>query len=340
MPAKTIALSPELMRIGTGTRRKKNSGGGGGKKLRAKTATSSDRLRKKLEDRIRSYQQRAGKRASGKPNRKKSTTKASSKGPAEIMVDTEPSSAFDDSLAFLQGLATATEKIPETAPGSRKNYDAVLGKDRTDSKNTDPPYGVLKNGSKPTYREWKRRTQKVGISTDIDPAPEPKRVAVVPDVSPGPVVPAPGPVVPAPGPVVPAPGPVAPAPVFEPIQLSIKPPEVPVPPRSEALAAIKKARKADRKKHKPRTLGKRGKNISVLICNQRTRKARQREQGILRSSTIAEVKEYLRERNLIKAGTSAPNDVLRSMYEDAILAGKVTNTHDDTVMHNYMESEK
>tara|TARA_B000000557_G_C20441081_1_gene303103 strand:+ start:129 stop:320 length:192 start_codon:yes stop_codon:yes gene_type:complete len=61
---------------------------------------------------------------------------------------------------------------------------------------------------------------------------------------------------------------------------------------------------------------------------------------MLRAQSIKEVKKYLVERNLVKAGTLAPNDVLRHMYEEAILTGKVSNTGGQAEMHNYMHQDK
>ena len=80
--------------------------------------------------------------------------------------------------------------------------------------------------------------------------------------------------------------------------------------------------------------------MSVLIKNQRTRRAIQREQGVIRSKKLKDIKEYLRKRNLIKSGSLAPADVLRRMYEEAVLSGDVTNTHGESMVHNYMEAGK
>ena len=115
-------------------------------------------------------------------------------------------------------------------------------------------------------------------------------------------------------------------------------------PRQEALAAIKKERSAARKKEKrargkARTLGKRGRSVSVLIKNQRTRRAVQREQGVLRGKHLKDIKDYLRKRSLIKSGTTAPADVLRRMYEEAVLSGDVNNTRGGALVDNYMDAK-
>ena len=82
-------------------------------------------------------------------------------------------------------------------------------------------------------------------------------------------------------------------------------------------------------------LGKKGKHISVLIKNNNTRKKIKHEQSLLRQKPMQEIKEYLRTKNLIKSGTLAPNDVLREMYEKAILSGDIHNKSKDTLIHNF-----
>jgi hypothetical protein len=41
----------------------------------------------------------------------------------------------------------------------------------------------------------------------------------------------------------------------------------------------------------------------------------------------------------LKVGSEVPNDVLRQLYENAILAGDVTNKSKDTLIHNYFNDK-
>jgi hypothetical protein len=39
---------------------------------------------------------------------------------------------------------------------------------------------------------------------------------------------------------------------------------------------------------------------------------------------------------MVKTGTTCPPDILRKMYESALMAGEVTNINKDTLLHNFM----
>ena len=98
-----------------------------------------------------------------------------------------------------------------------------------------------------------------------------------------------------------------------------------------------KKRKTRRTKYK---LGKTKKNIAILIKNSKTRRNVQIEMGKLKQIPINEVKKYLYGKNLLKIGSSAPNDVLRTMYEQAILSGDITNTGNGVLLHNFLNEKK
>jgi len=87
-------------------------------------------------------------------------------------------------------------------------------------------------------------------------------------------------------------------------------------------------------------LGKRGRNISVLIKNNNTRKKIKQELSILRKKPILEIKEYLYDKNLIKLGTLAPNDVLREIYQQSILSGDLINENKDNLIHNFLNNKE
>ena len=55
---------------------------------------------------------------------------------------------------------------------------------------------------------------------------------------------------------------------------------------------------------------------------------------------MTDVKQYLRQHGMIKVGSTCPADILRKTFETAVLTGEVTNTNKDTLLHNYMLSDK
>jgi hypothetical protein len=150
----------------------------------------------------------------------------------------------------------------------------------------DTPYGCLKGGSKPTYRQYHNKTLKHNSS-----------------------------------------------------KISMQ--NAGNSTRQSQLAKLKKSYKKIKQKTKKTKkttykLGRTGKNISVLIKNNKTRRNIKREHGLLKQKPLQDIKRYLYEKNLLKIGSSTPNDVLRTMYEQSILAGDITNTNNTVTVHNYL----
>lgn len=217
----------------------------------------------------------------------------------------------------------------------------------------EPPYGCLKGGGKPTFKDWKRTTQKAPISFDNHQI----NTGNMDDISN--------------------------EPLFIPqqrVQSSIRPsntensiqpvsnlkinPMLNMPnEREKRLEGVKEKfkrktendeinttiqkKKIDKQprtfkynKTIKRTYGKGHGKISVCIKDAQTRKNIIQEQIELRKTPINEVKEYLKNKYLIKSGSHAPNDILRRMYEDTHLAGDIMNKNEDNLLHNYINTEE
>ena len=105
------------------------------------------------------------------------------------------------------------------------------------------------------------------------------------------------------------------------------------------LYPVKNKKKTKRTTKRTYTVGRnRGGNgpIGVLIKDAGTRKKIMSAHKELKNTQINDLKKYLRDHNLIKAGSSAPNDVLRKTYECAMMTGEIMNTNEETLLHNFI----
>lgn len=76
--------------------------------------------------------------------------------------------------------------------------------------------------------------------------------------------------------------------------------------------------------------------ISVLISNKTIRNQISTKAQELKQTPIQEVRRFLTKKGFIRVGSDAPNDVLRKMYESAVLiCGDVQNHNPDNLLYNF-----
>lgn len=102
----------------------------------------------------------------------------------------------------------------------------------------------------------------------------------------------------------------------------------------EQIAGMRvKIRKTKKKSYR---IGKHDDVVGVLLKNKQTQRHIQNQHLTLRQKNIGEIRKYLYDHHLLKVGSNAPPDVLRRMYEDSIMTGEVKNTNKDVLLHNFM----
>ena len=199
--------------------------------------------------------------------------------------------------------------------------------------NDHVPYGILKGGSKPTYRQFKQPPIQVIEQSQPIEHEEPQSQPIESEIT---------------------------------INTEIQQPETFYEERSKKFDDFKKrfhqkleekasqidsagmtpsnresgTRRIRKKVKKHRTLGKHKGKISVLVKNYDTRRKIERECLVLKETPMGVVKDFLRERGFIKMGSSAPDHILRQTYESCFLSGDVNNLNGENLLHNYLNDDQ
>ena len=111
------------------------------------------------------------------------------------------------------------------------------------------------------------------------------------------------------------------------------------------LANIKKNKLKYRKKKQKKTIRRTYKTgrssimpkVSVLVSNKTIRNNISTKTLLMKQIPIYEVRKYLIKHGFIKVGAVTPNDVLRKMYETAMLiCGEIQNHNPDNLLYNFL----
>jgi len=210
-------------------------------------------------------------------------------------------------LPSSQPIPAGTEKNQSTTQVSSQRADLPLALTK------DVPYGILRGGNKPTYREY---TRKLSESTSgktpltIHNYKRPQVQSVREQML---------------------------------SELKAKRQEQSKPKISIPATNRKRTKTIKRTTSKRKfKLGKDGKKrvISVLVKNNATRRQVKLELGRLKTVPIKDVRHYLKRHGLLKVGSVAPPDVLRKIYEQSVLSGDIHNTAKETLIHNFLNDKE
>lgn len=190
-----------------------------------------------------------------------------------------PIQELDSKIPKSPPILAPTQQVTHLAPPAVSNI-LVL---------PDTPWGNLKGGTKPTFREWKTKTQKIHTTPDIIPAD--------PSIN-----------------------------ISQDISKSSPTKSIPVKKRITKTKTSKKYKIGRSLKNRKISILLKNKTIKnkVIVANNR-----------LKHVSLVDIKLYLKKHNLIKSGAGTPHNILRRMYESAVLAGEIFNKNDDTLLYNF-----
>lgn len=154
---------------------------------------------------------------------------------------------------------------------------------------SNPTWGCLKNGNLPTFRDWKRGTQKVvpnhsggGKINEVTSMMKAKKEVLQPKLR------------------------------------------------------YRKQKKTVRRTYKVGR-SKVFSKIAVLISNKTIRNNIMDKSQQLKQLPINDIRKYLVKQGFIRVGSSAPNDVLRKMYETTkLICGEIENHNGSNLLYNYL----
>ena len=335
---KTISINPDLFRFTNERKSRKKQPHTSKQDIKVRSQVKEKDKQKKLRKQhvlrfIREQQERNSRNLMESTDNKLKKTQVSSNPTGEFNSD------FDESLKYLSSLSENVKPIEKSVPhnqtfrhypvqtsspiaefeplvytGSLENHPVtspISLQPPKLSNSSAPKWGCMKNGSLPTYRNWKTTTQKRHIEPNAGIIPE------------------------------------------KPIISSNIPPlnESIVKRRAEMRANMNAFNSPINTKPKNRYLKQKrivrrtyklGRSqihptVSILISNRTIRNRLMTDAQELKQTPIDEVKRFLVKNGFVRVGSSAPNDVLRKMYETAkLMCGEIKNHNSDNLLYNFL----
>lgn len=181
----------------------------------------------------------------------------------------------------------------------------------------NPLYGCLKNGNLPTYKTYMNQTRKqnniVNNSENPTNTQSPNTTITLPSILQS---------------ITPTPSPPPPPLNKSFSQLKCVLPKIVNKPKKHKKI-IRRTYKVGKSSQKP--------TISVLLSNKTIRNRVIEQTQLLKQTSIHDIKKYLIKHGFIRIGTTAPNDVLRKIYESTqLISGEVYNHNPENLLYNFL----
>jgi hypothetical protein len=369
---KTISISPHLFQVNSGKGRTRKASREKKAPVVIPPVVSPNLLKKKLIQRLKNHKARENKDLAPQIN------STSSKATTPTFVD-----EFNDSINYLQSLSNQTSAAARRSEAQRrtlkKHYEELEGitpqvnidlpAELTDSSfpaltsgsitlKTDVPYGVLKNGSKPTFRQYQKtfknvpsifkqeggatgniREQKLeNLRRKLDEMKKRKSASLQEPLSSEHMVSL----------VEPEPEKEnlnddnEPSNDYETVHIDLDELKEKEKQKEEEEKLLAQPVKQTLKTTKitKYTLGKNHdkRKVGVLLKNRSTRKKVLDACKKIKQEDIKNVKDFLKTHNFIKTGSNAPNHLYREMFQSLMLTGDSININKDTMLQNFAAS--
>lgn len=313
---KTISINPELFTFSSSKRKSKKKEPKDGSEIKVKPPISEKQKKKQLRKQhilrhLRQQQEHNYKKLMESDQPKKQTKQS----PQEFKSDFKASVDYFKNLSeskpqqkhnytskihhepiqnnVLQTVHSSMEPLIHSKPfDTNGGGNAIKLSEPVFGNISNPSWGCLKNGSLPTFRDWKRGTQKV--DPNHSSGGDGRKINHVTNM------------------------------------MKAKK-EV-----SQPKLRYRKQKKTVRRTYKVGR-SKVFSKIAVLISNKTIRNNIMDKSQQLKQIPINDIRKYLVKQGFIRVGSSAPNDVLRKMYETTkLICGEVENHNTDNLLYNYL----
>jgi hypothetical protein len=270
MSSKTITIDSQSLKIGG----RKKTGASSSKKVPAQLNINSSNIRQLLIDKLRKSRKTQKNPPKVNTNTFDNHSTPSYLEPKLSMPSVEPMQSVQSVPQVPQVQPVQSISVIETVEETPSSVQ-INTNDFPESTTVvsvispDKPYGVLKNGTKPTFKTW-NQAQKSEDTVKV-----------------------------------------------------------------ENVISTPMIQESEIKKTYSIGKNKKSNSIGVLIKNIHTRRKIEEDIVKHKKTNLTTVKNYLKTHNMIKHGTTAPTNLLRTIFENMKLCGDVSNDNMNNLLHNF-----